>query len=153
MSMAICCLLIETTECFYQGLPDTKKPGEGDRVFQSFFDREKVLFPGLCDKSSDFYNSVRCGLLHQAETMNGWFLNKKGDLFSSAEGIKTINGELFLKATKKSIENYLTLLTDKKLDDALWGYAFDKLIQICNNCREIENTLNKPHAKATKKTA
>jgi len=44
MSMAICCLIIETLECFYLGLHDTKKRGEGVRVFKSFLKDLKMTF-------------------------------------------------------------------------------------------------------------
>lgn len=95
MSMAICCLIIETPECFYLGLPDTKKRGEGIRVFKSFFNRSKIDFPGFFEKSKDFYDNVRCGLLHQAETMNGWFLKRVGQILEVSGGAKFINGNFF----------------------------------------------------------
>lgn len=137
LSMAICCFTIETLECFYEGLPDTKKAKEGARVFKEFFKRERDNFPDLEVKSTDFYYSVRCGLLHQGETLNGWFLQKKGKLFKCLEGIKDINGELFFLATKKAIENYLALLNEKNFSDECWKHAFTKLKQVCENCREI----------------
>ena len=138
MSMAICCLIIETLECFYQGLEDTKKRGAGKAVFKSFFEREKNEFQGMAEKSEDFYENVRCGLLHQAETMNGWFLNKNGKIFEMSEGIKIINGSLFFNATKKTIENYLKLLKEKPFDDELWKFAIKKLEDVCRHCKEIK---------------
>ncbi len=137
MVMAICCFIIETLECFYEGLLDTKKTKEGVRVFKEFFEREKDNFPDLACKSTDFYYSVRCGLLHQGETMNGWFLLKEGKLFESSNGLKNINGELFLHGTKKAIENYITLLKEKTFLDECWEHAFIKLNQVCVNCSEI----------------
>ncbi|HNW97986.1 MAG TPA: hypothetical protein PKK00_06210 [Bacteroidales bacterium] len=145
LSMAICCFLIETLECFYQGLENTEGRGEGLRVFKSFFKREEANFPGLYDKSTDFYYNVRCGLLHQAETKSGWFLNKNGKLLELSDGEKTINGKLFYEATKKSIENYLILLekSDFTSDDKIWENAFKKLIEVCKNCKEIEKPTKK----------
>lgn len=145
LSMAICCFLIETLECFYQGLENTEPKGEGLRVFTSFFKREESNFPGLHAKSSDFYYNVRCGLLHQAETKSGWFLNKNGKLLEIADGEKKINGELFYKATKKAIENYLVLLDNSYFDsaDKIWEFAFKKLDDVCKNCREIEKPTKK----------
>jgi hypothetical protein len=137
MIMAICCLIIETLECFYQGYPDTNKPRSGKAVFKSFFQRENQLFQGLDKKSIDFYKSVRCGILHQAETMNGWFLNKNGNLFEQEGKVKLINGDLFFQMTKKSISNYLELLHSSSFTDEIWTKAFDKLIQVCINCNDI----------------
>lgn len=138
MSMAICCLIIETLECFYLGLPDTKKSGEGARVFKSFFNRSKGDFPGFFEKSKDFYENVRCGLLHQAETMNGWFLKRSGQIIEASGNTKFINGKLFFESTKKSIEKYLSVLKDSNFDDDIWEKAFDKLKQILDNCNEIK---------------
>lgn len=138
LSLAVCCFLIETLECFYEGLRDTRKTGEGARVFNEFFKREQENFPQLEKASKDFYESVRCGLLHQGETMNGWFLQKKGPLFVKEGGIKIINGDLFLIATTKAVENYLSLLSKGKYEDEIWENAFKKLIEVCKNCKEIK---------------
>lgn len=138
MSMAICCLIIETLECFYLGLPDTKKAGEGARVFKSFFDRSKDDFPGFFEKSQDFYENVRCGLLHQAETMNGWFLKRSGQIIVVSEKTKFINGKLFFESTKKSIKKYISNLEESNFSDDIWKKAFDKLKQVVENCKEIK---------------
>ena len=137
MSMAICCLIIETLECFYLGLPDTKKRGEGSRVFKSFFDRSAIDFPGFSEKSKDFYENVRCGLLHQAETMNGWYLKRSGQILEVSNNAKFINGNLFFQSTKICIEKYLNHLKDSNFDDDIWKKAFDKLKQVVDNCKEI----------------
>lgn len=139
MSMAICCLIIETLECFYLGLLDTKKRGEGARVFKSFFDRSKDDFPGFFEKSKDFYENVRCGLLHQAETMNGWFLKRSGEIVEVSGKAKFINGKLFFESTKKSIEKYLSILNASNFDDDVWKNAFVKLKQVLDNCNEIKS--------------
>tara|TARA_R110000868_G_scaffold8606_9_gene44331 strand:+ start:2126 stop:2452 length:327 start_codon:yes stop_codon:yes gene_type:complete len=70
LKMAISCLMIETLESFKQGLKDTN--GKGRKMFKDFFDTEAINFPGFKDISLDFYSSIRCGILHQAETTNAW---------------------------------------------------------------------------------
>lgn len=134
MSMAVCCLLIETLECFYLGWANTNR--KGVKVFKNFFDRYTNEFPGFYEKSVDFYENVRCGLLHQAETYNGWFLVKRGEIYEQGQGVKTINGDKFVIATKNAIEIYLDLLRDKHLNDELWDNAFIKLKNVCDNCCE-----------------
>ena len=80
--MAISCLMIEALESFWQGLPDTR--GRSGQVFRHFFLRCKRLGSPLgifAQLGNDFYYSVRCGILHQAETTNGWRIGRCGPLF------------------------------------------------------------------------
>ena len=142
MTMSICCMLIETLECFIQGIPDTSGSGGSERAFKDFFKRTKGDFPGLDANSTDFYLNVRCGLLHQAETMNGWFLVKFGKIFEEQGKIKIINGELFYDATKKAVSDYLKLLSESDFNNAIWNKAFAKLKQVCDNCQELRKYKN-----------
>lgn len=136
--MAICCFLIENLECFYEGLPDTKEIKEGERVLKEFFRREKNNFQGLLDQSTDFYYSVRCSILHQGETMNGWFLQKRSKLYDYTNGIKKINGELVFQTTNKAIENYLAHIDDRQFEYEYCKHPFAKLKQVCENFRKIK---------------
>ena len=80
---AIQCSLIEFLESTTQGtnyryLRRNEKAGEHEYsssrdVFVSFLSNREP-FAGTFDKESaqDFYVSVRCGLLHEARTKNGW---------------------------------------------------------------------------------
>jgi hypothetical protein len=40
-------------------------------MFEDFFKAELNLFPEFKDIAADFYSSIHCGILHQAETTNG----------------------------------------------------------------------------------
>src|SRR5712692_9821188 len=62
-TMAICCLMIEALESFWQGWPDTKAPGQSRHAFCSFFDRSDNLkdFRG---HAGEFWRHVRYGILH-----------------------------------------------------------------------------------------
>jgi hypothetical protein len=91
LMMASVCLLIETLESFYQGWPTTDKgiprneiqdpckPTDPRRntvsssevAFCYFFQRQDA-FSLLRSCSRDFYEHVRCGILHQGETTGGW---------------------------------------------------------------------------------
>lgn len=65
--MALCCLLIETLMQFVEGLPSTPS-GRNKRSYSDFmvhylrFNREE---------STRFYEDIRCGILHSAQTKNG----------------------------------------------------------------------------------
>jgi hypothetical protein len=95
--MALCSLLIETLQCYRWGYPSTNecelkkciKEGKslgseyrldnvtktkslGCEAFQAFFENYSALFPDV--DGAEFYRSVRNGLLHQAQTKNGWLI-------------------------------------------------------------------------------
>ena len=46
-------------------------------MFEDFFETEEKYFPEFKDISIDFFKSIRCGILHQAETTNAWRILKK----------------------------------------------------------------------------
>jgi hypothetical protein len=67
----------------------------------------------------DFYNNVRCGLLHNAETRNGWKIVRSGNLFD--ESTKKINADLFMENLKKVLEQYSNKLLVSDFDnDKIW---------------------------------
>lgn len=88
------CSLIETIECFINGWV-YKKIGrsyiwknnttneikeKNEDIFISFF-KERKPFNLLVPKvnGADFYKNVRCGLLHETQTKNGWRILANGD--------------------------------------------------------------------------
>jgi hypothetical protein len=130
--MAISCLMIETFESFKQGKNDTKK---GSReMFKNFFETENKNFPGFSDSYiiKEYYDNVRCGILHQAETTNGWRILLKGSLLVRDQ--KTINAKLFIDSLRKSLNEYIKNLSEKDWNDLLWINALKKLSFICDNC-------------------
>ncbi len=107
--MALCCLLIETLECYRQGLPSShekelkdleKLPANkvapleyrlvapfhasSSKVFEEFFKRpeHQKFFPGV--DGGIFYKAIRCGLLHQAQTKEGWRIIRFGKFWDPA---------------------------------------------------------------------
>jgi hypothetical protein len=51
-------------------------PKNGREVFTQFFGDYPSIFPNVDD--SDFYDNIRNGLLHQAQTKNGWTVCVRG---------------------------------------------------------------------------
>lgn len=131
--MAICCLMIETMESFKQGEKNTK--GKSKQMFIDFFETEEAFFPEFKDVSIDFYNNIRCGILHQAETTNAWRILRVGFLLNKSE--RTINADKFVKALKSSLENYINNLKENNINDTegIWPKAILKINDICNNCQ------------------
>lgn len=132
--MSLCCLLVETIECFRQGLPSShdrelrdlerlqvnnKAPAgyrlqgpfnqiNSRRVFEDFFERREHqrYFPRV--DGDEFYKHIRCGLLHQAQTTNGWRIIRTGKFWDGSA--KTINRDEFATRLEECFENYLKAL-------------------------------------------
>ena len=129
--MAVACLLIETIDCFKQGVDDTR--GETKQCFVRFFENEP-LFVAFKTRSEDFYHNVRCGLLHQGETKKGWRINRKSD--TDLRKVKNINAQLFISNLKLVIQNYATDLKQSDFDDSIiWENALKKMNYIIENCK------------------
>nr|WP_165921665.1 hypothetical protein [Sulfuricurvum sp. IAE1] len=99
--------------------------------FSNFFNDSNHLnaFAGL---GVDFYTNVRCGILHQGETYEGWLIRRKGVLFESSK--KTINATRFHNALKNELEDYTNRLRSEPFGGTTWRAALRKLDHICDNC-------------------
>jgi hypothetical protein len=127
--MAVSCLMIEALFCFQKGRKKTSEKG-GD-VFEQFFSDSSNLnvFIGL---GLDFYENVRCGILHQGETYAGWKIVRKGPLLDVRT--RTINATKFISALKNDLRNYTDNLRCEPFQSEKWKCALRKLDNICNNC-------------------
>jgi hypothetical protein len=125
--MAIACLVIETLESFYQGLPDTDRASK--QMFRDFFARDSCLkvFAGGNDW---FFKDIRCGILHQSETRGGWRVLRSGPLLDTKR--KTINATAVLRGLKCAVEQYATNL---QTDEKLWNKFTTKMKAVCDNCQ------------------
>ena len=136
-TMAICCLLIEVLESFWQGWADTRRRSR--EAFRSFFQRceDQGLELGVFSKlADDFYEGIRCGILHQAETANGWRIRRKGPLFDPET--KTINATKFHKELEKALKVYCDKLECSDWNSQLWKNLRKKMRAVIENCRPRE---------------
>ena len=140
LKMAIACLTIETLESFRQGKKDTNGKGVGRKMFKDFFATENKLFVGFKDISDDFYKSIRCGILHQAETTNAWRILRKDALLDKAN--KTINATKFVSALEKSLDNYIDSLKVNDFNTKIWKNAILKIEDVCENCNDRHEKRN-----------
>ena len=131
--MTVACLMIEALESFYQGFEDTKSKSKD--CFVSFFKHcdELKEFRGL---EEEFYYNVRCGILHQAETRNGWKISRKKDIPLLSETTRTINATKFLNQLEKYLTVYCYKLVNSNLVDKLWKKFEIKMNAIIKNCQE-----------------
>lgn len=124
--MAVCCLVIETLESFYQGKGDTKRHSK--EMFSSFFERDTPL--KVFGEGGDwFYKDIRCGILHQSEARGGWRILRNGPLLNMPT--KRINATQFIRELSKAVDTYANQIQD---DDALWKEFKKKMKAVCDNC-------------------
>jgi hypothetical protein len=127
--MAISCLMIEALESFYQGWADSNRKSQ--LAFCNFFDRNNN-FSFMQGYSEEFYKSVRCGILHQGETTNGWHIRRQGPIFTVKT--KTINAKLFHDRVAESLDGYCNLLKNSEWNDEAWKKLRQKMKAVCKNC-------------------
>jgi hypothetical protein len=134
LMMSSACLLIETIRAFREGWDETPWK-QGASTFANFFADEQILFPKYECRANDFYDHVRCGILHQAETTGGYRILLRGPLFDEDE--RTYNARTFLEQLEKAVKSYTDALkaTPRRVD--LWNPAIKKLRLICENCRKV----------------
>lgn len=122
--MANMCLLIETLQCFKEGIEDSK--GRSKEMFIKFFTGNEIF---NIDGENFFYH-VRCGILHQGETKGGWKIKRLGEIYTE----KSIDAEKFLYAMESILEGYIGDLTSSDLGGDPWDKCIIKLKSIRDNC-------------------
>jgi hypothetical protein len=138
--MALSSLLVESIQSFRLGLPSTydsdlrnlhvySPPPEfqvpradwlnGHQAFVAFFSEPKhrKLFPGV--SGAEFVRNIRNGLLHQAQTKDGWTINTSQRRLYS-KGKRSINRNLFAVRLEKAFRLYLRELQKTAWDEPLW---------------------------------
>ncbi len=139
--MANCCLLIETFASFRVDIfKDTK--GKSEKCFGWFFLTEDKFHQfskrglAVADYLSnvrinnrgvprDFYVNVRCGILHNGETRNGWKVVRKGNLYDSQT--KKINAVEFMNELKNILCNYQRELNANEIQSDIWNVCIERV--------------------------
>lgn len=124
--LAVACLVIETLESFYQGLPDTKSASK--QIFREFFARDTALNV-LAGSNDWFYKDIRCGILHQSESRGGWRVLRRGPLLNTQT--RAINATAILNALRWEVQQYAQKI---QTDELLWKNFRKKMEAICANC-------------------
>ncbi len=127
--MASGCLMTEAFYCYMKG---RKQTGEaGGAAFNNYFAQSTNLnaFHG---QGVSFYKNVRCGILHQGETYDGWKVLREGNLFQKNN--KTINATKYLNALERDLKKFTELLKEKPFKSKAWKRVIKKLNHVCENC-------------------
>lgn len=137
--MSLCCLMIETLECYRIGWPssyhgDLRNWGKSSlntavpdsdyalqspydfntysskQVFEKFFSdpKHQAFFPGV--EADEFYKSIRCGLLHQAQTMKGWLIVRSGAFWHNTAERRSINRDEFSNRLRQCFDAFVSEL-------------------------------------------
>jgi hypothetical protein len=146
--MASCCLLIETYISFtvakYRSTRDKSGPCFGEFFttedrFIEFSDGGRQADGKLSTSKqggipNDFYSNVRCGILHSAETKNGWRITrtKARPLFDKQT--KQINATKFANRLKTVLSHYKTKLIASDFDNAvIWDNFRNRIDDVIKN--------------------
>lgn len=142
--MAISCLTIEAFESLLKGWNKTDKDSRSYRCFDNFFNRENGFkeFTGssITEGSKynnlveEFYDNIRCGILHQSEARGGWKIVRRGD-FVLDKDAKTLNATRFHKRLYESIVGHMEKLRQEHIDSEEWQLVIKKLNHIIENCQ------------------
>lgn len=130
--LAICCLMVEALESFRQGWKRTDDKSEA--AFCSFFQAHGE-FRDLRPVAHEFYRAVRCGILHQAETMQGWRVHREtGRLREQNGAVHWVSASEFAQRLKHVLKNYCKILQTSDWPSPIWVNTRRKLQSICKNC-------------------
>jgi hypothetical protein len=146
--MANCCLLIETYVSFIE-VKYRKTENKSREVFGHFFTSEKrfgefsvggINAKGLIAGAkeggipNDFYFNVRCGILHNGETRNGWTITRKPTkpLFNAQN--KEVNATKFANTLKLVLRDYVHKLNNENFENSdIWGNFQNRLNDLIKN--------------------
>jgi len=145
---ALCCLLVETFQCYRLGLPsshrrelqnlsnklqriplkfrvpETEWPHDGGEIFRCFFSTHRKFFPGI--EGGEFYHNIRNGLLHQSQTKGKWRLKvTRPELWNKKS--RTLDRERLAKQLKNYFEAYLIELQQANHGEQIWKNARRKI--------------------------
>ncbi len=144
--MALCALLVESIQSYRDGLPSTHRgelnrmktykpprrykipkkewPRNGGQVFRKFFSAYRSLFPEV--DGTEFYKNIRNGLLHQAQTKDGWLIRtEQRKLWNQTD--KIIDRNLFAEGLENAFNSYLKELKRHAWKSDVWQKAERKI--------------------------
>lgn len=136
--MAACCLMIEALESFRNGWKSThrlKVDGKeiyGGKIFGDFFKHYSEL-TDFADLGYEFYDSIRCGILHQAETKNGWRIERDKEYPLLDQKKRIIHSTEFRYQMESCLRKYCKDLVN---DDNVWELFKTKMAYVIENCHK-----------------
>ncbi|BEV07499.1 hypothetical protein [Methylophilus sp. DW102] len=122
--VTIICSTIEALESFYQGKSYRKGSTEhpldqnteyfkSQPIFESFLQNREPFKSYFSDKglATNFYENVRCGILHEAATRGGWKIKTcSSKLIERHDNYWILNRKLLVQAIEDYLKSYKTEL-------------------------------------------
>lgn len=139
--MAILCTLVEFLESTVQGLKYKYSRSKNDLGNYEYSNSQDIFVNFLCkrtpfnrhfseDSAREFYGSIRCGLLHEAQTKNGWKIHAKSQNECVVEAkTKVVYRDNFEQAIQEFINDYGSKLVKDKELQAAFVRKFDSLCE------------------------
>ena len=136
--MANMCLLIEALQTFAENKKNSENNSQEfiEHFFHKYGEKnfglkeEEVKQLLLKKDSHNFYENIRCGILHQGETTGGWKIIN-GDKAIDVDK-KLINAKRFLDTMDKVLKAYIGKL---KSGEESMGKCIKKLNATIDNCK------------------
>jgi hypothetical protein len=76
---------------------------------------------------------VRCGILHQAETVDGWRVHRGKGLLLQQGGVHWVSAWEFAERLRTVLRHYCDVLRTSDWSSPAWTKARAKLHSICKN--------------------
>ncbi|MBI3340150.1 MAG: hypothetical protein HY022_08470 [Chloroflexi bacterium] len=136
--MAASCLMIEAMESFRNGWKTThrlKVAGKEiyvGKVFEDFF-KHYSEFAAFESLGNEFYDSIRCGILHQAETKNGWRITREEKYPLWDKNNRRVHSTRFRYQMKLCLRKYCNELQN---DNNVWDRFEIKMASVIRNCHK-----------------
>jgi len=137
--MALDCLLIETLAQFYKGIPESPRKKNRD-FYKDFLFKDSFVMKKYFDqtlKAEVFYDTIRCGILHQAETKEEstiWYRNQGHSvepfIFSEDGKSMRVYWFNFHKIVKEEFDAYCVCLRTNQPPDYRGNFK-KKMDNIC----------------------
>ncbi len=126
---ALICLLIETLHCFRNGIIDNR--GQASHTFEVFLTTSKS-FSNHFDNTTArvFYDHIRNGILHQAETKEGSRIRDIGPVIRKLSNGIAINRSLLFELLEEEFHYYVDEISDPS-NTALRNSFKTKMDHIC----------------------
>jgi hypothetical protein len=117
--LAIDCAVVEALEQFRCGVDETPRR-KGAEFFQNFLTQTRFTEHFTKDTAKLFYNTIRCGILHQAEAKADSLVKKKAAAFvvkqsATGKGL-TVNARRFHEELEAAVNDYEAALLSGEVE-------------------------------------
>ena len=126
-ALALCCLAIQALQAFRTG-----EACSNTLAAIKNFIRDNKEFSSLRRHELAFYNNIRNGLHHQAQTRGGWRINISGPVFNPNS--LSIGAQKFVDGFVAALARYCSELEQTDDESGLWRNFLKKMNDVIDSC-------------------